>query len=106
MKKITLFSALICALMFFAFGFPGDKNDNALINNVVILFEGTNGNGNNMWLDNFSFGVRYNNDLTITNIGMRDKNYLIPGVNSTNFSPVVTVFNTGRTTPSGATVTM
>ena len=106
MKKITFFSVLLCAVMVFAFGFPGDKTDNALINNIVILFEGTNGNGNNLWLDNFSFGVRYNNDLTIANIGMRDKNYLLPGITSTNFSPVVTVFNTGMTVPSGATITM
>ncbi|MCX6163855.1 MAG: T9SS type A sorting domain-containing protein [Ignavibacteriae bacterium] len=106
MKKITVFSILICAVIVFAFGFPGDKTDVMMVNNVVIPFEGTNANGNNLWLDNFSFGERYGNDLTITSIGMRDKNYLIPGVTSTNFSPVVTVLNAGRLTSGSATVTM
>jgi hypothetical protein len=106
MKKITVLSVLVCAVIAFAFGFPGDKTDNMLVNNVVIMFEGTNGNGNGLWLDNFSFGTRYNNDLTISSIGMKDKNYLIPGVTSTNFSPVVTVFNAGWATSSSATVTM
>ena len=106
MKKITIFSVLLCAVLVFAFGFPGDKTDNMLVNNVVIMFEGTNANGNNLWLDNFSFGERYNNDLTITSIGMRDKNYLMPGVTSTNFSPVVTVMNLGRVTSGSTTITM
>lgn len=106
MKKITIFSVLFCAVLVFAFGFPGDKTDNMLVNNVVIMFEGTNANGNNLWLDNFSFGERYNNDLTITSIGMRDKNYLMPGVTSTNFSPVVTVMNLGRVTSGSTTITM
>lgn len=106
MKKITVFSILICTIIIFAFGFPGDKTDNMLVNNVVIQFEGTNGNSNGLWLDNFSFGERYGNDLTITSIGMRDKNYLIPGVTSTNFSPVATILNVGRLTSGSATVTM
>ena len=106
MKKIPVFSVLICAVIVFAFGFPGDKTDNMLVNNIVIQFEGTNGNSNGLWLDNFSFGERYNNDLTITSIGMRDKNYLIPGVTSTNFSPVATVLNLGRQTSGSATITM
>jgi hypothetical protein len=106
MKKITVLTVLVCAVIAFSFGFPGDKTDNMLVNNVVIMFEGTNGNGNGLWLDNFSFGTRYNNDLTISSIGMKDKNYLIPGVSSTNFSPVVTVFNAGWTASSSATVTM
>ncbi len=106
MKKITIFLVLLCAVLVFAFGFPGDKTDYMLVNNVVIMFEGTNANGNNLWLDNFSFGERYNNDLTITSIGMRDKNYLMPGVTSTNFSPIVTVMNLGRVTSGSTTITM
>jgi hypothetical protein len=106
MKKITIFSVLILTALFFAFGFPGDKTETMMANNVVIQFEGTNAGGNNLWLDNFSFGTRYNNDLTITSIGMRDKNYLLPGVTSTNFSPVATVLNAGRQTSGSATITM
>jgi hypothetical protein len=106
MKSKVLLPILICMTILFAFGFSGDKTDNVLVNNVVIMFEGTNGNGNGLWLDNFSFGTRYNNDLTITSIGMKDKNYLLPGASSTNFSPVVTVFNVGWATSSSATITM
>lgn len=106
MKKITTFFILCCAVFILAFSFTGDKTNNMLVNNVVIQFEGTNANGNNLWLDNFSFGERYNNDLTITNIGMKDKNYLMPGVTSKNFSPVTTVFNVGRSSSGTATITM
>lgn len=106
MKSKVLLSVLACVMVLFAFGFSGDKSEIMLVNNVVIMFEGTNGNGNNLWLDNFSFGTRYGNDLTISSIGMKDKNYLLPGVTSTNFSPVVTVFNAGRLTSASATVTM
>lgn len=106
MKKSTFLSLLVVTLIFFSFGFLGDKTDNINVNNVVFRFEGTNGNGNNLWLDNFSFGQRYNSDLTISTIGLKDKNYLLPGVNSTTFSPVVTLFNLGRNSNSGATITM
>ena len=104
MKSKILFSVLVFVTIVFAFGFSGDKSDIMVINNVVIKFEATNGNGNNLWLDNFSIGTRYDNDLTISSIGLKDKNYLIPGVTTTTFSPVVTVFNAGRNTSSGATV--
>jgi hypothetical protein len=106
MKSKVFLSVLVCMVVLFAFGFSGDKTEVMLVNNVVIMFEGTNANGNNLWLDNFSFGTRYNNDLTITSIGMKDKNYLIPGASSTNFSPVVTVLNAGRLASASATVTM
>jgi thiol-disulfide isomerase/thioredoxin len=106
MKSKILFSILVLAIVAFSFGFSGDKSDKMLVNNVVIMFEGTNGNGNNLWLDNFSFGTRYNNDLTITSIGLKDKNYLMPGVTSTTFAPVVNVLNSGRLTNSGGTITM
>lgn len=103
-KILLLFFVLACIV--FSFGFSGDKSDKLLVNNIVIMFEGTNGNGNNLWLDNFSFGTRYNNDLSIASIGLKDKNYLMPGVTSTTFSPVVTVLNSGRLTNSGGTITM
>jgi len=105
MKK-TLSFLFLSILILSAFTFEGGGNSPLLLNNVVIKFEGTNGNGNNLWLDNFSIGVRYGNDLTISSMSLRDKNYLLPGVSSTNISPVVTVFNTGRSTSSDATITM
>ncbi len=106
MKKLTIFTSLVITFFIFAFGFPGDKSDKLLVNNVVIQFEATNGNGNNLWLDNFSFGMRYTNDLTIPTLGLNDKNYLMPGVNSTTISPVVTVLNAGRGASSGASITL
>lgn len=106
MKSKTLLLFLVLAGIVLSFGFSGDKTDKLLVNNVVIMFEGTNGNGNNLWLDNFSFGTRYNNDLSISSIGLKDKNYLMPGVTTTTFSPVVTVLNSGRLTNSGGTITM
>lgn len=106
MKKITVFSVFVFAIMIFAFGFSGDKSDRMLMNNVVIQFEATNGNGNNLWLDNFSIGTRYDNDLTISAFSLKDKNYLIPGVTSTSVSPVVTVMNVGRSTSASATITL
>ena len=107
MKSKVLFTILLASTIFFAFGFSGDKTEKQLVNNIVLMFEGTNGNGNNLWLDNFSIGTRYNNDLTITSIGLRDRNYLLPGVTTTNVTPVITIFNAGWNTYStGATITM
>jgi len=90
MKKGIFFTVLICAVIAFSFGIPGDK-DNIAVNNVVVRFEVTNGNGNNIWLDNFSIGTRYDNDLTIASMVLKDKNYLIPGVTTTTISPVVNI---------------
>lgn len=106
MKTKILFLVLICSALFLAFTINSDKSDNLMLNNVVIRFEVTNGNGNNIWLDNFSIGQRYNNDLFISSMSLKDKNYLLPGVTTTNVSPVVTVFNAGYGSASGATITM
>ncbi|MBN1634295.1 MAG: T9SS type A sorting domain-containing protein [Ignavibacteria bacterium] len=106
MKIKILFFVLIAGVMFFAFTINVDKTDNMMLNNVVIRFEATNGNGNNLWLDNFSIGQRYNNDLAVSSMSLKDKNYLLPGVTSANLSPVVTIFNVGYGSSSGATITM
>ncbi len=106
MRNISLTIPLILAVFLLSFGFQGDKSDKLVVNNVVIQFEGTNANGNNLWLDNFSFGVRYLNDLTIPSMSLKDKNYFMPGVSSASISPVVTVLNAGRNTSSDASITL
>ncbi|MBI5402882.1 MAG: T9SS type A sorting domain-containing protein [Ignavibacteriae bacterium] len=106
MKSKILLSVLVFITIIFAFGFSGDRTETMTVNNVVFKFEATNGNGNNIWLDNFSVGARYDNDLTISSFSLRDRNYLIPGVSSTSVSPIVTIFNIGRIASSGATVTL
>ncbi|MDD5361133.1 MAG: T9SS type A sorting domain-containing protein [Ignavibacteria bacterium] len=106
MRNFTIITSLLLTAIILSFGFQGDKSDCLVVNNVVIQFEATNGNGNNLWLDNFSFGTRYTNDLTIASMNIRDKNYMMPGVTNMNITPVVTVLNSGRTAPSGATITL
>ena len=106
MKSKILLSVLVFSAMLFSFGFSGDRTENTATNNVVIKFEATNGNGNNLWLDNFSIGPRYDNDVTISSFSLKDRNYLIPGVTSTTISPVVTIFNVGRNVSSDASVTL
>ncbi|MCE1165470.1 MAG: T9SS type A sorting domain-containing protein [Bacteroidetes bacterium] len=106
MRTFSLTISLLLAALFLSFGFQGDKSDKLLVNNVVIQFEGTNANGNNLWLDNFSFGTRYPNDLTVRTMSLKDKNYFMPGVSSASITPVVTVLNAGRNLSSDATITL
>ncbi len=107
MKLKIISSLLILVGVLFSFTFSGDNNsDMQMMNNIVIQFEGTNGNGNNLWLDNFSIGTRVGNDLAIYGFSIKDKNYLLPGVTSTNVTPVVTILNVGYNTSSATTVTM
>lgn len=106
MKTKILFLLLICGALFLSFTLSGDKSDANMLYNVVVKFETINGNGNNIWLDNFSIGQRSNNDLAISAMSLRDKNYFLPGVTSASITPKVTVFNVGYGTSSGATITM
>lgn len=107
MKKNLFFTILTLVGVIFSFTFVSDENTNSqMINNIVVQFEGTNGNGNNLWLDNFSIGTRVGNDLAIYGFSIKDKNYLLPGVTSTVVTPVVTIFNVGYNTSAATTVTM
>ena len=103
MKKLVPFLLLTAIL---SFAFSNGTNDLQTVNNVVVQFEGINGNGNNVWLDNFSIGTRYDNDLAVASMDIKDMNYLRPGVVSATVSPVVTVFNTGRAASASTTMTM
>ena len=75
MKKKIILSILICCTLFLAFTHTGNQNETQLLNNVVVQFITTNGNGNNIYLDNFSIGTQYNNDLTIYSYSLDDKSY-------------------------------
>ncbi|MFC2093321.1 T9SS type A sorting domain-containing protein [Bacteroidota bacterium] len=106
MKKTITISILLCCTLFFAFTFSGDPGERQMMNNVVVQFIATNGNGNNIYLDNFSIGTQYNNDLTISSYSLEDKNYFLPGQTSSSITPQAVVFNQGRNTASGGTITM
>ena len=106
MKKTITISILLCCTLFFAFTFSGDPGDRQMINNVVVQFITTNGNGNNIYLDNFSIGTQYNYDLTINSYSLEDNNYLLPGQTSSSITPQAVVFNQGRNTATGGTITM
>lgn len=106
MKRIifTLLIALSVGLM--SFTFPGDVSQTQLLNNVVVQFITTNGNGNNLFIDNVCVGGQNGNDLTVSSFNVNDKNYLLPGQTSAKVQPVALVTNVGRNTASGATITM
>ena len=106
MKKPITISILLCCTLFFAFTFSGDPGERQMMNNVVVQFITTNGNGNNIYLDNFSIGTQDNNDLTISSYSLDDKNYFLPGQTSSSIMPQATVFNQGRNTATGGTITM
>lgn len=97
---------MLVIILLSAFTFKSDNTEVQMVNNIVVQFEGINGNGNNLWLDNFSIGTRYNDDLAVSSLNIDDCNYLLPGVPSTTFSPVVTVFNAGRNSSAATTITM
>ena len=106
MKKIITISILLCCTLFFAFTFSGDPGDKQMLNNLVVQFIATNGNGNNIYLDNFSIGSQFNKDLTINSYSLDDNNYFLPGQTSGSITPQVVVFNQGRNTATGGTITM
>ena len=106
MKKITSIFILICCTLFFSFTFSGNPGDIPMLNNIVIQFIATNGNGNNIFLDNFSIGSQFNKDLTINNYSLNDKNYFLPGQTSASITPQAVVLNQGRASASGGTITM
>ena len=106
MKKKIILSILICCTLFLAFTHTGNQNETQLLNNVVVQFITTNGNGNNIYLDNFSIGTQYNNDLTIYSYSLDDKSYFLPGQTSASITPQAVVFNQGRNSASGGTITM
>ncbi len=104
MKKKLLFAVLISSIIFLSFNFSGTEK--FILNNVMFQFVATNGNGNNLYFDNFSAGVQFNNDLAVTSFNLQEKNYLLPGQNTAMVLPAVLIMNAGKNSAANATVTM
>ncbi|MDD5363305.1 MAG: T9SS type A sorting domain-containing protein [Ignavibacteria bacterium] len=104
MKKVFLFS-LIAALCIFAFNYQSPEP--AVINNIAVQFVTTNNYGNNLYVDNFSIGNQYTNDVTVTSVNIpKDTNYSFAGTATFKVAPTATVMNVGSTTASGFNVVM
>ena len=99
MKKILLFSFLIpfCFLIYSFIPFQDSGTD--AINNVVVEFITTNHYGNNLFIDNFSIGDRYQNDIAVFSINNinKDTSYSSAGSSAFSVSPNVTFVNLGKT---------
>lgn len=106
MKRIILVITISLSVCLMSFTFPGDVSQTQMLNNLVVQFITTNGYGNNLFIDNLSVGGQNNNDLTISNLNVNDKNYLLPGQTTAKVQPVIRVSNIGKNTASGATITL
>ena len=94
MKKVFLLT-LVLALTMLAFDFQSPQ----VLNNVVVEFISTNQYGNNLYIDNFSIGERYQNDVEVSSINNinKDTSYSSSGASTFSVSPNVSFVNTGRT---------
>lgn len=106
MKKLLFPFLLVTCLLVISFTFKSDKNGSLTMNNIVVEFITTNGNGNNLFIDNFCIGSQNSNDLSLRSFNIPDKNYLLPGQTTAKVQPVAMVTNNGRNSASGATITL
>ena len=81
MKRIIFTLLIVLSVGLMSFTFPGDVSQTQLLNNVVVQFITTNGNGNNLFIDNVCVGGQNGNDLSVSSFNINDKNYLIAGTN-------------------------
>jgi hypothetical protein len=106
MKKLLFPFLLVTCLLVISFTFKSDKSGSLTMNNIVVEFITTNGNGNNLFIDNFCIGSQNSNDLSLRSFNIPDKNYLLPGQTTAKVQPVAMVTNNGRNSASGATITL
>lgn len=107
MKKILLFSFLI-PFCFLLYSFIPFQSPEPNLNNIVVEFVSTNGYGNNCFVDNFSIGAQFNNDVMVvglTNIA-KDTSFTTNGNTPVTLTPNVLVTNIGKNAATNFTVTM
>ncbi|MCX6161730.1 MAG: T9SS type A sorting domain-containing protein [Ignavibacteriae bacterium] len=94
MKKVFLLSLLL-AVTLSAFNFQSPQS----LNNIVVQFISTNQYGNNLYIDNFSIGDKYQNDIGVSSINNinKDTSYSSAGNSPFSVSPDVSFVNLGKT---------
>jgi Secretion system C-terminal sorting domain len=94
MKKVFLLSLLLTVTLL-AFDFQSPQ----VLNNVVVEFISTNQYGNNLYIDNFSIGERYQNDIAVSSINNinKDTSYSSNGASPFSVNPNVSFINIGQT---------
>ncbi|MCX6156757.1 MAG: T9SS type A sorting domain-containing protein [Ignavibacteriae bacterium] len=99
MKKVFLLSLLMTVTLL-AFDFQSPQ----VLNNVVVEFISTNQYGNNLYIDNFSIGERYQNDIAVSSINNinRDTSYSSNGASPFSVNPNVSFINLGQTNVTSA----
>ena len=98
MKKVFLLT-LVLAIGVMAFNFQTTQQ--SMLNDIVVQFVSTNAYGNNIYVDNFSLGTQYQNDIAVSSINIpKDSSYSTNGTNTFKVLPTVTLTNIGTTTAS------
>lgn len=95
-QKITGLTVLLIALSFFSFSPQGENP--TLINNIRVKFIMTSYYGNNLYIDNFNIGQRFNYDIAVASINniSKDTAYSVNGNSSFVVQPKVSFTNVGR----------
>lgn len=94
---MTVMAGLVLALSFFSFS-PQQGNNPPLIDNIRVKFIMTSYYGNNLYIDNFNIGQRFNYDIAVASINniKRDTAYSVNGNSSFVVQPKVSFTNVGR----------
>lgn len=97
MKKLTTFLGLISFFFLLSsFSFYAPNPD--FVNNIRVKFIMTSYYGNNLYIDNFNLGQRFNYDIAVASINniRKDTSYSVNGNSSFVIQPKVTFTNVGR----------
>ncbi len=98
MKKVFLLT-LVLAIGLMAFNFQSTQQ--SMLNDIVVQFVTTNGYGNNIYVDNFTLGTQFQNDIAVSSINIpKDSNYSTNGASNFKVLPKVTITNLGTASAS------